>query len=281
MTDLSQIKSLIDALEKDTSLQDPKNFDDRADALELIEFYITGTLKTRAEVLKASLEEIDKKLFEELRAGVMSGQYKGKAFENLIGEYFDLADIDTSKEGYDNLDVFINRLLSTGKMPEPTQELSPEMVFYQKTSARVVFEMAKKTGFTKNDVFFDIGSGLGQVGIMINLIAGIPVYGIEYEPAFCKFGSACAAGLDLGGVNFINSDAREADYSSGTVFFMYTPFRGEMLRQVLSKLKEQAVQRRIKVITYGPCGDEVAKESWLKATADVSAKDHLRIFKSI
>jgi hypothetical protein len=29
-------------------------------------------------------------------------------------------------------------------------------------------------------------------------------------------------------VEFINVDARQADYSEGTVFFMFTPFRGEI-----------------------------------------------------
>jgi precorrin-6B methylase 2 len=293
MTDLSQIKLLLETLEQDVSLHNPKNFDERANALEFIEFHLVESVKDlplaeselmdlrkRVENLLVSLEEIDKGLVEELRKVITSGQCQGKAFENLIGEYFDVADVDTSKEGYDNLDVFVNCLLSIEHIPEQTRELLPEMVFYQKTPARVVFEIAKNAGLTKDDVFVDIGCGLGQVGILINLITGIPVYGIEYEPAFCDFANECAAALNRPEVTSINADAREVDYSIGTIFFMYTPFKGEMLKQVLRRLKEQAVRRQIKVITYGPCTAEVKLENWLY-TADVFGVNNLVIFESI
>lgn len=278
MTDLTQIKSLLETLEKDASLADPKNFDERAAALEFIEFHLLDALqalpqtesiqlKPRIENLHASLKEIDERLFKRLRAGVISGQCRGKVFEDLIGEYFDLVEMNSLEEGYDNLDVFINRLFGIDRMPEQTKELSPEMVFYQKTPARVVFEIAREAGFTKNDVFFDIGSGLGHVSMLINLLAGIPAHGIEYEPAFCEFANGCAAGLNLPEITFINTDAREADYTRGTVLFMYTPFKGRMLQQVLARLREQAAWRRIKIITYGPCTAEIKQESWLQTTS--------------
>jgi predicted RNA methylase len=176
--------------------------------------------------------------------------------------------------------VFVNCLLSIEHIPEQTRELLPEMVFYQKTPARVVFEIAKNAGLTKDDVFVDIGCGLGQVGILINLISGIPVYGIEYEPAFCDFANECAAVLNRSEVTFINTDALEVNYSVGTIFFMYTPFKGEMLKQVLRRLREQAVRRQIKIITYGPCTADVKRENWLY-TADVSGVNNLAVFESI
>ena len=297
MTTLSQIKSLIETLEKDVSLHDPKNFDERADAFEFIEFHIIeplqtlretepgqedlSGLKSRIEILKSALEEIDNNLFERLRASIISGQCRGKAFEDLVREYFALTNIDTSREGYDNLDVFINRLFANTEIPEPILEPLPEMVFYQKTPARIVFEIARKVSFTKNDVFLDIGSGLGQVAILINLITGIPAVGIEFEPAFCQYAHDCAALLNVPGVSFINTDAREADYSGGTVFFLYTPFKGEMLQQVLARFKEQALQRQIRIITYGPCTAVVAQASWLKAEEGDNGDARLAVFKSI
>jgi len=111
--------------------------------------------------------------------------------------------------------------------------------------------------------FFDLGSGLGQVAILVNLLAGITVKGIEFEPAFCDYASDCAADLNLSNVTFINVDARKADYSEGTIFFMYTPFKGEILEDVLELLRKESLRRKIKIITYGPCTAQVAVQSWL------------------
>jgi hypothetical protein len=65
-------------------------------------------------------------------------------------------------------------------------------------------------------------------------------------------------------VTFISCDARQADYSEGTFFFMFTPFRGAILQEVLELLRREALRRRIKIITYGPCTAEVAGQSWLE-----------------
>ena len=148
-------------------------------------------------------------------------------------------------------------------MPEQTRDLEPEMVYYQKTPARVVFELVEKSHFSGNDVFFDLGSGLGQAAILVNLLAGVTVKGIEFEPAFCDYARECAAELNLSDVTFINADARKADYSEGTVFFMYTPFSGEILHDVLNRLRKEALLRKIRIITYGPCTEQVALQSWL------------------
>ena len=148
-------------------------------------------------------------------------------------------------------------------MPEPAKELEPEMVFFQKTPARVIFELVELSHFTKDDVFFDIGAGLGQVALLVNLLAGVAVKGIEFEPAFCDFARGCAAGLNLSNVTFINVDARKADYSEGTIFFMFTPFTGEILQDVLAILRKESLVRRIRIITYGPCTAQVALQSWL------------------
>ena len=63
-------------------------------------------------------------------------------------------------------------------------------------------------------------------------------------------------------VKFINSDARKADYTEGTVFFMYTPFGGKLLAEVLEILKKESQLRKIKIFTYGPCAPTVALQDW-------------------
>jgi hypothetical protein len=281
-TAIFEIQSYLGAIEKNSSLFEEKNFDKRIEAIDFIEFQVTGQiedllrktdqpdqlilLKYRVEKVKSELEEIDINLFKTLQANIRTKGYTGKEFQNLVNEYVDF-NLDYKEHqdetGYDNLDVFINGLSPLQTMPEQTKDLEPEMVFYQKTPARIVFELVEKAHIVKEDGFFDLGSGLGQVVNLVNLLTGITVKGIEFEPAFCDYARDCVAGLNLHNVTFINVDARKADYSEGTIFFMFTPFKGEMLQEVLEILRKESLLRKIKIITYGPCTAQVALQRWL------------------
>lgn len=275
-----EIASHIEIIADNALLYQEINSDRRTDAIDFLEFHILDQidalrkvepdqsrlieLQQQAQELKSQLEEIDNKLFQKLQEEIKLQKYNGEAFETLVKEYISIENNKPlDEEGYDNLDIFINRLLTLQDMPEQSKPLEPEMVFYQKTPARVVFELVKKAGFKKDDVFFDIGSGLGQVVMLVNLLAGIRTVGVEFDPAFCKYSEECAALLGLQNIDFISADARVVDYSVGTVFFMYTPFRGKMLQDVLEILRKESLQREIRIITYGPCTSEVAERDWL------------------
>jgi SAM-dependent methyltransferase len=281
-----EIQSYIDEIENDPSIHEDKNFNKRLEIIDFFEFHVTDyiedllrktaktddliLLKHRAEKTKSELEDINTKLFQKLRTNIGTGEYTGRKFKNLISEYvhFSLDNREVHRNiGYDNLDVFINGLTTFQPMPEQTKKLEPEMVFYQKTPAGIVFELVEKIHLNKEDVFFDLGSGLGQVAILVNLLTGITSRGVELEPAFCDYARDCAAELNLSNAAFINTDARKADYSDGTVFFMYTPFTGKMLQEVLDILRKEAQHRKIKIITYGPCTAQVALQSWLDFAA--------------
>jgi len=284
-TAIFELQSYINAIEKNTEIYEERNFDKRIEVIEFIGFHVIEQveellrktsqpdklvlLKYRAEKVKAELEEIDNNLFKKLQANLTAKKYTGEKFKNLVNEYFDLNSDHAGhpdEPGYDNLDIFINRLFSFQAMPGQTKDLEPEMVYYQKTPARIVFELAEKSCLTQEDVFFDLGSGLGQVAILINLLAGVTAKGVEFEPAFCAYAENCARELNLSNVTFINADARHADYSGGTIFFMFTPFKGEMLQEVLDILRKESLLRKIRIITYGPCTAQVALQSWLHNT---------------
>jgi hypothetical protein len=271
-----------DEIAKNPSLYEEKNFGLRTEAIDFIESELIAeieyqlmafgnqtkliALKNRAERVKAELELVDTKLFEKLRTDISSGLHKGKEFIDLVKDYvnFDLTDERHNEPGYDNLDISINKLITPNEVPEQTKQLEPEMVYYQKTPARIIFELIGKFAFSKSDVFFDLGSGLGQIPIVVNLLTGVKTRGIEFEPSFYEYAVNCASTLNLTDVTFINIDARDADYSEGSIFFMFTPFRGEIMLQVLDVLREKSLKRKIKIATYGPCTAEVALQNWLR-----------------
>lgn len=285
-----EIQAYIDGIGKNAALYEEKNFDQRMEVEDFLGLLVPdqpdqlSLLHARTEKVRSELEEIDKKLFQQLREGIRLGRYSGKEFKNLIREYVDFnvaGNEQLDEMGYDNLDIFINGLSLFQPMPEQSKALEPEMVYYQKTPARVIFEMVEKIPFRKEDVFFDLGSGLGQVAILVNLLAGITVRGIEFEPAFCDYARDCAAELNLSNVTFINVDARKADYTEGTIFFMFTPFRGEILQAVLAALRKESLKRKIKIITYGPCTAQVALQNWLEPITPLADNVYtLEVFRS-
>ncbi len=296
-----EIQSDIEAIEKNAALYEETNFDSRVEAIDYIEFNVIDRiggllqtinppeelipLKQYAERVKRQLEDIDDNLFHRLRADIRMGGCTGTALKGLIEEYVG-RDSSGSRQhdeiGYDSLDVFINGLLLIHAVPIEAKAREPEMVYYQQTPARIIFELVEKAHLTGEDVFYDLGSGLGQVPILANLLSGTTAKGIEFEPAYCEYARGCAADLNLSRVEFINADARTADYSEGTIFFMYTPFEGRVLQEVLEKLRGESRRRRIRLFTYGPCTPQVSRQSWLRCVDQNG--DHiykLGVFRSL
>ncbi|MEO7424601.1 MAG: class I SAM-dependent methyltransferase [Fibrobacteria bacterium] len=233
-------------------------------------------LQRRALNLREALERVDDALFARLREGIREGRLRREGFRGMLAEYFgpDSNGYDRKVEvGYDSLDTFINGVLHQGPIPAETKAREAEMVYYQKTPARIVLEMAEKARLTEADIFYDLGSGLGQVPILIHLLSGAAAKGIEFEPAYCDYARACAADLNLARVEFMHADARASDYSDGTVFFLYTPFEGGILATVLEKLRREA-RKRIRIFTYGPCTQQVSRQNWLLRTDDGGGEPH-------
>jgi tRNA A58 N-methylase Trm61 len=137
------------------------------------------------------------------------------------------------------------------------------MVAYQPTPGRAILSLLERADIQAHDVLVDLGSGLGWVVILVALLSEARTVGIEFEPTYCEYARSCARALNVSRAEFVHADARETSLANGTVFFLYTPFRGEMLQQVLRRLRAEAEQRPIRVCTYGPCTPLVATADWL------------------
>jgi hypothetical protein len=277
---IEEIRSALEAIERELALAEAEQFGRRAEALDRLEFHIIdridgllrgaehpeelGALRRAAERERRRLEAIDDRLFQRLRADIRGGAYRGAALQALIEAYVG-GDASRGQEafGYDTLDLFVNGLLLSAPLPEAPEAIEPEMVFYQKTPARIIFELIRQAELTEHDLFYDIGSGLGHVPILVNLLSGVQARGVEREPAYCAYARARAAELNCARVAFVEGDAREADYSDGTVFFMYTPFAGSVLLAALERLRAASRGRAIRLFTYGPCTPTVARQRWL------------------
>ena len=211
-------------------------------------------------------------MFRKIRLSISDGSCRGNDLIQLMKEYLGgqiPAEDPNQRVGYNELDLLVNGIMTYHQLPEETRKPEPEMVFYQKTPARIILEIIRRAEFTPQDVFYDLGSGMGQAVMLVHLLTGVVSKGVEFEPAFCKYASTIAAELQLPDVEFINNDARRVDYATGTVFFMYTPFEGFMLQDVLGILKTESKKRKIKLFTYGPCSFAVAQQPWLIRSSEI------------
>ena len=294
---IHDIRSDIEAVENDGSLYEETSFRRRSKALDVLEVDVIGRieglflaegpseelrgLRHCAEAVKGQLEDVDEGLFQRLRAHIASGDYTSTALRQRIIDYAGSGSGE-GNEGYDDLDAFVHGLLMIGTAPEETREREPEMVAYQPTPARIILELVEKADLQCDDVFYDIGSGLGRVAMLVHLLDGVRVKGVEVEPAYCEYARRCAGALNLSGVEFIQVDAREADCSDGTVFFLYTPCDGEMLEQVLRRLRDGSRGRSVRLYTYGPCTRQVARQRWLdRLDPNGDRVDRLAAFRTL
>jgi Histone methylation protein DOT1 len=164
--------------------------------------------------------------------------------------------------------------------PDPPPTHPPDgMVFYQPTPARHIFHLFRLTALSESDVLIDLGSGLGHVPLLASICTGARSIGVEREGAYIASAQRCVQDLHLDRVSFLQQDAREADLSQGTVFYLYTPFTGAILAEGLRQLQRQSESRPIRVCTFGPCTETIVKEKWLVASTEPN-RDHVTVFCS-
>lgn len=182
-------------------------------------------------------------------------------------------------EGYDWLDALLSGVLQIEE-PAPAAEPVAEMVFYQPTPARHILELIARTGLAERDVLIDLGSGLGHVPLLAGIFTGARCVGIEWQASYVDCARRSAEALNLSNVAFLRSDARAADLSAGTVFYLYTPFTGTILRDVLAMLRREAAMREIRIGTLGPCTATFAWEPWLECISQPEVGG-LAVFRSV
>jgi SAM-dependent methyltransferase len=124
------------------------------------------------------------------------------------------------------------------------------LIGYHASGVAAIVRALIEVPVAPGDVVVDLGAGLGKVVLLARLLTGAIARGIEIQPALVERarGAASRLGVDVG---FTHADVREADLDDGTVFFMYAPFVGPVLTEVLDRLRGLAARRGIVVCALG------------------------------
>lgn len=265
-------------LEADPSLFDSSNLRRRLDLIDRIDALPNSgpheaAFHQRADSLRSRLEAANAELYRSLRAEIQTGAPPA----GLLSLLPPASNNPAPGLSYDHLDELISGILAFEEPPREPAPLQPEMVFYQPTPVRHILRFLNRSALSASDVLIDLGSGLGHVPILASVLSGARSVGIEIEPAYVAVARRCAESLGLTRVSFVQEDARGADLSSGSVFFLYTPFTGSILAAVLEKLRRESTVRPIRIASFGPCILDLAGQPWLEPASPPNA-DQMVLF---
>jgi hypothetical protein len=239
---------------------------------------MNSELHRRARTICTRLEAANSELYQSIRAEIQRGQCPA-ALVRLIQESNSGGFRPAGGNSYDYLDELMSGVLQFAEPTEEPVHTGPEIVFYQPTPARHIFALIAAGAISASDVLVDLGSGLGHVAMLVSICTGARSIGVELEPGYVACARQCAQRLNLNRVSFLEEDARYADLSRGTVFYLYTPFTGSILRIVMNSLQKQAAVRPIKICTFGPCASTICQEPWLAPTMSPET-DQITVFLS-
>lgn len=284
---LEELENLATQCESSPSLLEPSRLRQRFDALDRLDGLlgdgdavpagpraIDPESWRRLLTVRAQLEALNDALYRSVRTEVQQGS-RPALFARLLSEDAD----PVGGLSFDYLDEVVSGVLAIQE-PDPLPAHPPEgMVFYQPTPARHILHLLRLTALADADILIDLGSGLGYVSLLASICTGARAIGIEREATYVASARQCSQQLRLERVSFLEQDARGADLSRGTVFYLYTPFTGAILADVLSRLQARSKSHPIRICTFGPCTESVAKERWLESHGRPDP-DHITVFRS-
>jgi hypothetical protein len=248
--------------------------------LRSLNSFCGSELITGAKSIRSQFEAENETLYEAAHAEIAL-QGNSPALDRWLSELVKDGEAERPQPGlrFDLLDEIVSGVLQSRGPGEAGLLPCPEMTAYQPTPARHILDLIAACRFSRDDVFVDLGSGLGHVPLLVCILAGIRTLGVEVQPDHAASAQETAQCLNLSRVQFVAEDARKTDLSDGTVFYMFTPFTGSILTDVVDRLHRQSKTRQIRICTLGPCTRILQGQTWLTVNQR-SDTERIAIFRS-
>ncbi len=113
------------------------------------------------------------------------------------------------------------------------------------------------------DVVIDVGSGVGRAALLVRLLTGASVVGIEVQPALVAQSREHLRQMNVSGVCVIEGEAAKlARYVvTATTFFLYCPFSGSRLNHFLDGIAGIAKTHALRICSVDL---ELPLRSWFQ-----------------
>lgn len=172
---------------------------------------------------------------------------------------------------------WLDHVFALDPLPADDPKLPRGCVPYLPSPVESLLRLVELAPVHANDLFVDIGSGLGRAAALIHLLTGAAAIGIEIQPALAHAARALAARLNAPRLSVIEGDAAELidQVSDGTVFFLYCPFSGARLERLLDSLEPVA---RAHPVRLGALDQPLPARPWLEPFAHTN---NLTLYRSL
>jgi SAM-dependent methyltransferase len=146
-------------------------------------------------------------------------------------------------------DTWLDRVFGLAELPDDGPQLPRGCTPYLPCPVDALLRMVEHAEVQSNDVFVDIGAGVGRAATLVQLLTGAAAIGLEIQPELVRAARALGQRLKVSRFSVVEGDAAQLSefISSGSVFFLYCPFSGRRLEQVLDALAVIAQTRQIRV----------------------------------
>src|SRR5262249_32766969 len=123
-------------------------------------------------------------------------------------------------------DRWLDLVLGIDGVPDDGPELPRGCVPYLPCPVDSVVRAIDAAERRRDDVFIDVGSGLGRAAALACLMTGAEAIGLEIQPHLVRAAREIASRAGLARVSFAEGDAARdaALLGLGSVFFFYCPF---------------------------------------------------------
>ncbi len=136
----------------------------------------------------------------------------------------------------------------------------------------------KDLNLSEADTLYDLGSGYGHVPLYAALTTPAVCKGLEIVPNRAKEADKARKRLRIPNVEFRQGNVLDADFSDGTVFFLFNPFSTDTLREVGERLRKIAEKKTIRIASYSSSEGYFRSQYWLRP---IKGEGSITIFESV
>lgn len=166
------------------------------------------------------------------RAAEVHAELRGRIARGLRGQ--ELRAIFEAASG--DRDHFVEEVLGVAYPPLEEPTLGPELTPYMPSAYAEIMHAIDATGLARGQRFLDVGAGLGKAVLLAELLTDAECTGLELDPVLAAEANEAARALVLR-ARIADGDARTAPLPRADVVFMYLPFRGTVLAEVLTRVE--------------------------------------------
>jgi len=135
--------------------------------------------------------------------------------------------------------------------------------YYMPTSYADLLKVFRRTNLGSDDVFVDLGSGMGRAVFLASYLGVRKSIGLELVPSLHEAAEANRQRGDWPNVQFQLGDAREKIFPDVTLLWMFNPFGPAIMEEMLAKLRKNR-RGPLRMIYLNPLHDDVLERAgWL------------------